>query len=391
MQRITEFEGLRAILAWWVVWGHLLQNSGFVNPNAVPIPVSWLLANGYAVDLFIILSGFVIFLLLDSNPNKTYFQFMAERFFRIYPLFILTLIAGLLLTPIKVSVFGDGGWHDLEFAGRMLARIGYEYDYFVVHIISHLTLLQGLIPDQLVPDSSVAFLGPAWSLSLEWQFYLVAPLLILCVRRSLLLSFLIVLTAAVVNKLLFLAELDFGYGSFLIVKFKFFVVGILSYYACKFSQTHSSKVRQFFPFLSTSLIIITILCIYSPSRTIVEIAIPMTIWLITLSVVLARLVQINFLPFKAIETVLNHPLLQQLGRVSYSTYLAHIPIFLVLMWAFMQFNPDVQRGAMLMFLGLVGSVVVTAISFVLYYRVEKPCMQFGKQMSKQMTAKTIPI
>ena len=44
------------------------------------------------------------------------------------------------------------------------------------HIPLHLTLLHGVVPEKLLPSSATAFLGPAWSLSLEWQFYLIAPL-----------------------------------------------------------------------------------------------------------------------------------------------------------------------------------------------------------------------
>ncbi len=35
-----------------------------------------------------------------------------------------------------------------------------------------------MVPENVMPFAGTAFLGPAWSLSLEWQFYLVAPVLI---------------------------------------------------------------------------------------------------------------------------------------------------------------------------------------------------------------------
>jgi peptidoglycan/LPS O-acetylase OafA/YrhL len=37
-------------------------------------------------------------------------------------------------------------------------------------------MLHGAVPDVLVRNAPSAFLIPAWSVSLEWQFYLVAPL-----------------------------------------------------------------------------------------------------------------------------------------------------------------------------------------------------------------------
>lgn len=38
-------------------------------------------------------------------------------------------------------------------------------------------MFHGAVPEVLVKDAPGAFLEPAWSISLEWQFYLVAPLL----------------------------------------------------------------------------------------------------------------------------------------------------------------------------------------------------------------------
>lgn len=40
----------------------------------------------------------------------------------------------------------------------------------------HLLMLHGVVPEVLVARAPGAFLAPAWSVSLEWQFYLVAPL-----------------------------------------------------------------------------------------------------------------------------------------------------------------------------------------------------------------------
>ena len=44
-------------------------------------------------------------------------------------------------------------------------------------IAAHLTMTHGLFPDGVLPDVWVGFLGAAWSLSTEWQFYLLALLI----------------------------------------------------------------------------------------------------------------------------------------------------------------------------------------------------------------------
>jgi peptidoglycan/LPS O-acetylase OafA/YrhL len=47
----------------------------------------------------------------------------------------------------------------------------------LAHLLAHLTLTQGLIPQSVLPYAYVTLLGPAWSLSTEWQFYLLLGLI----------------------------------------------------------------------------------------------------------------------------------------------------------------------------------------------------------------------
>ena len=44
-------------------------------------------------------------------------------------------------------------------------------------ITAHLTMTHGLFPNAVLPDAWVSFLGSAWSLSTEWQFYLLVALI----------------------------------------------------------------------------------------------------------------------------------------------------------------------------------------------------------------------
>jgi len=85
---IPEFEGLRGVLAIWVLISHLMWGSGF-TPDEVKglwiVPFS----GGVPVSIFIILSGFVIFLLLDSKQT-TFFEYIVRRLFRLYPVFLFT-------------------------------------------------------------------------------------------------------------------------------------------------------------------------------------------------------------------------------------------------------------------------------------------------------------
>ncbi len=102
--KITELEGLRGLLAWWVVASHLLYFSGFYDTKLGG--VLGLISRGHeAVDGFIILSGFVIFLLLDKGRNS-YGVFLFRRFFRLFPVFILCFLAAVLVAPLAPALLG---------------------------------------------------------------------------------------------------------------------------------------------------------------------------------------------------------------------------------------------------------------------------------------------
>ncbi|MBC4671612.1 acyltransferase [Klebsiella quasipneumoniae] len=82
MRYIRELEGLRGIMALWVVFGHSLASLPAFSTRIPPTAL-----NSYAVDVFIILSGFVIFFMLD-NKKQVYSDYITQRFFRIFPIYI---------------------------------------------------------------------------------------------------------------------------------------------------------------------------------------------------------------------------------------------------------------------------------------------------------------
>lgn len=84
MQKIFSLQYLRASAAFWVFLTHELQQCD-VRPNGV----FW--AGQWGVDIFFLLSGFIIF--LTTKEGSSWVNFCIKRVFRIYPayLFILAL------------------------------------------------------------------------------------------------------------------------------------------------------------------------------------------------------------------------------------------------------------------------------------------------------------
>jgi peptidoglycan/LPS O-acetylase OafA/YrhL len=142
-ERIAELDGLRGIAVLSVVAWHYLD----VKSSAwlVPFRLGWT-----GVDLFFVLSGFLIGgILLDNRNRHSYFKpFYGRRIHRIFPLYYAWLIIVLLLR-------------------LPAAAPHWSYAAFLQNIF------QGTHPDWDSP-----WIGHTWSLAIEEQFYLLAPLAI---------------------------------------------------------------------------------------------------------------------------------------------------------------------------------------------------------------------
>ena len=152
---------LRGFAAISVVVYHvieLLDWKAFPYDNAVAL---WFRVGWMGVDLFFVISGFVISLsalrLLDRSPRNYARSFCVRRFARIIPLHYLTcLIFIVFVTP---------AW--------LLNR------KLWVHALTHATFTHNLSP---LTYGSIN--GPNWSLGVEMQFYLLILLIAPWMRRT---------------------------------------------------------------------------------------------------------------------------------------------------------------------------------------------------------------
>lgn len=156
---VPALTGLRGVAAWWVVLYH------FTEPLIWRVP-DWVLAlvkQGYlAVDLFFILSGYVIYLTSSDSLRvlawRPVSRFWLNRVVRIYPLHLFLMLL-YLVNPFMLWAFSS--------SGVGLGR--YDWDYFVASIF--------LVQNWGAFDS-LQWNIPAWSISTEFAAYLLCPLLI---------------------------------------------------------------------------------------------------------------------------------------------------------------------------------------------------------------------
>ncbi|HUA38319.1 MAG TPA: acyltransferase [Candidatus Sulfopaludibacter sp.] len=165
--RIPELDGLRGVAILVVLVHHYL--SGRIQPRDSPLVESLnraLALSWSGVDLFFVLSGFLIGgILLDQRNTENYFKtFYLRRICRIFPLYFLWLILFLFLDRVLSPSLLRQHWAADAFAPRYP---NWAYAVFLQNFF--------IAKKQIFGPH---WLGTIWSLAIEEQFYLIAPLLI---------------------------------------------------------------------------------------------------------------------------------------------------------------------------------------------------------------------
>lgn len=150
--------GLRGVAALGVFAVHAYQLAG--QPGTLPAPVGWLFAmGGTGVDVFFVLSAFLLSLpwlraARENLPPPSLHRYALRRIARVLPAYEMQLL--LLLLADMAGIGGSLAWRD--------ATIG--------EVVAHLLLWINAWP--LVP----ARLPPWWTLPVELGFYLLLPWLV---------------------------------------------------------------------------------------------------------------------------------------------------------------------------------------------------------------------
>jgi peptidoglycan/LPS O-acetylase OafA/YrhL len=182
VERIAVLDGVRGLAIALVMFHHFFQNYQPAGTVVDRVVFGLASAGWSGVDLFFVLSGFLITgILYDSRHDPRYYRnFYGRRTLRIFPLYYATLVLFLIVLPAiahplaqtYVADFRDDGFWLWTYLANF--RIAYRGEWYA----------------HLIPNVF-------WSLAIEEQFYLVWPaVVLLCSRRTLIWVCTVLLVAA---------------------------------------------------------------------------------------------------------------------------------------------------------------------------------------------------
>jgi peptidoglycan/LPS O-acetylase OafA/YrhL len=215
------------------------------------------------------------------------------------------------------------------------------------------------------PASSGFVFGQAWSLGYEEKFYLLWPLLIVLFFPFKRASAMIGLAIGAVWLLLpYGAHINYG---------SLFVGSLLAVVLAKSTALQLCQPLSQIPTLLAAMLVVGVYALFWFHPRFV----------ILFSASIALLIGTLVLRTSGLRTVLEHPWIVLVGKRSYAMYLIHVLVI-----------HAVERIATLLHACVWYTVIPFAylLSFagatVLFYMVERPCLAFGRNMSKEMRARS---
>ncbi len=336
-------------------------------------PAAWVLVTqnfkfGYGVDLFFVISGYVVsksLLGTSTTIAPTIGElkpFFVKRAFRVLPTSFFWIAATLLLT-ITFNRFQQFGVlrSNLQEAFHILT---YSYNFYLGR---HMLIVE--------PHPGLIF-GPYWSLTLEEQFYFALPLVVLIVGRKLLMPVLLGITALQLG-----VYWLFWNPVVLYVRFSAILFGVLLFLARQsapraFKLLEPSKLRGVSAVTVSGLLVAGL----AAAGTIENPLLCQTV------VGVAGVVLVSIASYEK-GYGLRSKFLAWLGARSYAIYMTHIPMFRVNLelWNYLARWRGFHLTAMEPSPVIVSAAVLTLLASEMNFRLlERPLIARGRRIASRI-------
>ena len=297
-------EALRALAIVAVVANH-------VAPSLLP--------GGFlGVDVFFVISGYVISKVITGNVDKKGFltDFYAKRFARITPLFIFAIAIGTILAITFIDPLSINYWTNITTS--LSSIFGLSNFFLILEQSNYFSSL-----------STYNVFTHTWSLCVEMQFYLIFPIIFFFTKRLQKIKREKIAPAVI----LFISAVSFALFVYLYHKnpmlsyylmptrFWEFGAGSLSYFLSVKITIDRFKIGH--QLLVVSIIAACVMMLIS-DRYILYSA-PITVFSISVALVLVGFTNLS-------RALHKNFLLQLIGKISYSVYLWHWIIISIFRW-----------------------------------------------------------
>lgn len=368
-------EGLRGYLALWVAIGHAFQMAGYFD---LPGPFKIVMKGAVAVEIFMIVSGFVITHLLTTK-EESYGRYVVRRFFRLYPCFVLCCLIGYLIIPLMSDFVQSRDWSGpawTPYVDSIVQLEDQQRDNFWAHLGLHAVMLHGLVPGEVLPRAPMTFLPAAWSISLEWQFYLVAPLVLAMIRTPARAAVLIVVCMGLFASYRLGVFGSFEVASHLAGNIGPFAVGIASRLALPHLRKVSANALTPAMFAGAAALVL----LYKEALTLL-------LWLPFYCFLVWG--QGRGLSGKAFDLLFSSKAVVWAGTISFSVYLLHRPVQ-VLAVTLVERLAGVLSQPETLAVQFVATALTLPLGWLTYRFVEKPGMALGRRVVALAPFKAAP-
>ncbi len=370
--QIREFEGLRGILALWVVFVHAILFSGLILHTRTGLPgflLSGIFKGQHGVAVFMILSGFVVTMQLERRQTS-FGDFMGSRFFRIYPMYLMSLGLAVLSVFLMPVILETGSWFRNPHFAAMHSVSFHERSQLHWHLLFHVLLIQAAVPNAWFPEAHWAILGPTWSLSHEWQFYLIAPRLRKAADSPVGLLFMAVLIVAASR---LASRLHLGLDWSLLATLPLFLLGILTF---RFHERFASRPETTLAQALMPVFGFAAFAIFANWKVI-----PVVIWAIVYGAVIAADRDAGTAAgtvFTGVSSMLKKRVFLWIGSISYPLFLLHWPYMIMVLYVALKLHPGLT-STQAFGIFAASTPFLLWLCHVVHRSIETPVIAFGKR------------
>jgi len=326
--QILRFFAAAAVVAFHA-WG--VAPADFKVPESA---IAFALSHGgHGVDLFFVISGFIIFYATHRAP-LTPAEFLRRRVERIVPLYFFAILAVTTLAVTLPATFGTPDWYTLRHILKSLAFIAFT---------------DGEMP--------VVYVG--WSLEYEMYFYLAVALLLALTRDAWRNIVMIFSALALVGQVPGVNAALGNYAFFVDPMILEFVLGVIV-------GMLFANGRVDWPISVAVFCAIAVLLVTDPTNRVVLSGIPAACLVATAA----------FVSRKRIDPSWPELALARLGDASYSIYLAQVQTVSLANAFIVGLSPSIPP----LLLVIVTTAIVVALGLLLNILVERPFLRLSRRL-----------